>query len=166
MRPRATRLTETSLIEAVQRRAAGGEGVRLGIGDDAAVLEPTPGAMLIATTDVLVEDIHFRRRYAEPADIGWKSLAVNLSDIAAMGARPRWALIALACPPATTMEEAEAFYGGLLSLGGEHGVALVGGDTSSSPAGWFVNVTVLGETLATPLRRSGARPGNVEIGRA
>ncbi|MGH7325326.1 MAG: thiamine-phosphate kinase [Candidatus Rokuibacteriota bacterium] len=161
MKPRAARLTETSLIEAVRRRAMGGEGIRVGIGDDGAVLEPTAGATLIATTDLLLEDIHFRRRYAEPADIGWKSLAVNLSDVAAMGGRPRWALIALACPAATTMEEVEAFYGGLLALGAEHGVALVGGDTSSSPAGWFVNVTVLGETTGAPRRRSGARPGDV-----
>lgn len=161
MTPRAPRLTESALIDAIRRRAAGGDGVRVGIGDDCAVLEPTPGTMLVATTDLLIEDVHFRRRYTEPADIGWKSLAVNLSDVAAMGASPRWALIALACPTTTTMEEVEAFYTGLQTLGAEHGVALVGGDTSSSPAGWFVNVTVLGETIGTPLTRSGARPGDV-----
>lgn len=157
----AGRLTERSLIQAVRRWAAGGAGVRVGIGDDCALLETTPGTLLVATTDCLVEDVHFRRRYAEPADIGWKSLAVNLSDVAAMGGRPRWALFTLACPAATTMEEIEAFYEGALALGAEHAVALVGGDTSTSPGAWFVNVTVLGEVASRPLLRSGARPGDV-----
>jgi thiamine-monophosphate kinase len=130
------------------------------IGDDCAVLEPDPGELLLATTDLLIEDVHFRRRYAEPADIGWKALAVNLSDIASMGGRPRWALIALACPGDTTAEEVEAFYEGLHALANEHGVAVVGGDTSASPGGWLVNVTVLGEATA-PLLRSTARPGDI-----
>jgi thiamine-monophosphate kinase len=133
----------------------------VGIGDDCAVLVPTAGARLVATTDLLIEDVHFRRRYTEPADLGWKSLAVNLSDIAAMGARPRWALVALACPGDTAMDEVEAFYTGALALGGEHGVAIVGGDTSDSPTGWFVNVSVLGETLRAPKLRSGAKVGDV-----
>ncbi|OLC37964.1 MAG: thiamine-phosphate kinase [Candidatus Rokubacteria bacterium 13_1_40CM_4_69_5] len=154
-------MTESSLIRAVRQRAAGGPGVRVGIGDDCAVLEPASGTLLLATTDLLLEDVHFRRRYAEPADIGWKSVAVNLSDIASMGGRPRWALVALACPTGTSLEEAEAFYAGALALAGEHGVALVGGDTSVSPAGWLVNVTVLGEVTLAPVLRSTARLGDV-----
>ena len=84
---------EETLVRAIRALAAhDGEaaGVRVGIGDDCAVLEPRPGTSLLATTDLLLEDVHFRRRWAEPADIGWKALAVNLSDIAAMGGRPRW----------------------------------------------------------------------------
>ena len=77
-----------------------------------------------------------------------------------MGAHPRWALVALACPAATTPEEIDAFYEGMLALGREHGTAVVGGDTSSSPHGWFVNVTLLGETTR-PVLRSTARPGDV-----
>jgi thiamine-monophosphate kinase len=138
----------------------GAPGVRRSIGDDAAVLEPSAGTMLVATTDLVLEDVHFRRRWAEPADIGWKAMAVNVSDIAAMGATPRWALIALACPEATGAEEIEAFYEGALALCDAHGVVIVGGDTSSSPAGWTVNVTVLGEAVA-PVLRSTARPGHV-----
>lgn len=138
----------------------GAPGVRRSIGDDAAVLEPSAGTVLVATTDLLLEDVHFRRRWAEPADIGWKAMAVNVSDIAAMGATPRWALIALACPEATGAEEIEAFYEGALALCDAHGVVIVGGDTSSSPAGWTVNVTVLGEAVA-PVLRSTARPGHV-----
>ncbi|HSE93541.1 MAG TPA: thiamine-phosphate kinase [Methylomirabilota bacterium] len=155
------RLTEASLIRAVRRRVEGGSGVQVGIGDDCAVLEPTPGTRLIATTDLLLEDVHFRRRYAEPADVGWKALAVNLSDVASMGARPRWALVALACPASTTLDEVEAFYAGCLALAAEHGVAVVGGDTSASPAGWLVNITVLGEATRAPLLRSGARAGDI-----
>ena len=136
------------------------DGVIVGIGDDCAVLEVTPGTRLIAKTDLLIEDVHFRRRYAEPADIGWKSLAVNVSDVASKGARPRWALVAIACPATATLDEIEAFYEGLLALAREHGVAVVGGDTSGSPGPWFVNVSLLGEATR-PVLRSTARPGDV-----
>jgi thiamine-monophosphate kinase len=140
--------------------AADRDGVLVGIGDDCAVLETTPGTRLVAKTDLLIEDVHFRRRYAEPADVGWKALAVNISDIASKGARSRWALVALACPARTTPDEVDAFYEGMLALAREHGVAVVGGDTSSSPGGWFVNVTLLGEASRV-LLRSTARPGDV-----
>lgn len=155
------RLTERRLIRTIRERAAGGRGVRVGIGDDCAVVEPTSGRLLIATTDLLLEDVHFRRRWAGPADIGWKALAVNLSDIAAMGAIPRWALVALACPGATTLEAVEAFWEGMRALAAAHGVAIIGGDTCASPAGWLVNVTLLGEAARAPLLRSGARPGDL-----
>src|SRR5204862_495527 len=78
-----------------------------------------------------------------------------------MGGRPRWALIALACPAGVGLEDAEEFYSGLLALASEHGVAVVGGDTAASPAGWLVNVTLLGEAVAAPLLRSTARAGDV-----
>lgn len=157
------RVSELALIRSVRRRITTlpGSGVRLGIGDDCAVLEPTPGALLLVTTDLLLEDIHFRRRYATPTDIGWKAMAVNLSDIAAMGGRARWALLALACGAETTAAEVDIFYDGVLELGNAHGVTVVGGDTTASPGGWLVNVTVIGETESPPLRRDGARPGDV-----
>src|SRR5205823_1021888 len=136
MTPGEPRLTELALIRALRERARQAPGVRVGIGDDCAVLEAPGGSLLLATTDLLIEDVHFRRRYAEPADIGWKALAVNVSDIASMGGRPRWALIALACPASTTMDEVEAFYEGIHALGDEHDVSVVGGDTSASPTGW------------------------------
>jgi thiamine-monophosphate kinase len=152
---------EDALVRVIRALAAGSaQGVRVGIGDDCAVLEPEPGHVLLATTDLLLEDVHFRRRWAEPADIGWKSIAVNLSDIAAMGGRPRWALVALACPEGTAAGEITAFYEGALALARTHDVAIVGGDTSSSPAGWLINVTLLGEAV-TPRLRSTARPGDV-----
>src|SRR2546428_13991801 len=78
-----------------------------------------------------------------------------------MGGRPRWALIALACPEAVGLDEAEAFYGGVQALASEHDVAIVGGDTAASPGGWIVNVTLLGEAAQAPLTRSTARAGDV-----
>ncbi len=157
------RPTEGELIELVRTMTARAPalGVRRGIGDDCAVLDTTGGGTLLATTDLLVEDVHFRRRWAEPADLGWKAIAVNLSDIAAMGGVPRWALVALACPEATRADEVEAFYEGALALAGAHDVAIVGGDTSASPAGWMINVTLLGEAVHAPLLRSTARPGDI-----
>jgi thiamine-monophosphate kinase len=153
-------IAEQAVIRSIRRGTVPTVGVTVGIGDDCAVLEPTAGRHLLATTDLLLEDVHFRRRYAKPADIGWKALAVNLSDVAAMGGQPRWALVALAFPAETTLEEVEAFYEGARTLGSRHAVAIVGGDTTASPAGWLVNVTLLGEAV-TPLLRSGARPGDV-----
>jgi thiamine-monophosphate kinase len=157
----ADRSTEDALVRRIRELAArtGGTGVRVGIGDDCAVLETSPGTRLLATTDLLIEDVHFRRRWAEPADLGWKALAVNLSDIAAMGGRPRWALVALAGTESTTAEEIDAFYAGALDLASTHETVIVGGDTSSSPSGWTINVTLLGEATA-PLLRSTARPGD------
>ena len=129
----------------------------MGIGDDCAVLEPAAGSLLLATTDLLIEDVHFRRRWATPMDIGWKSLAVNLSDIAAMGGRPRWGLIALACPEAVTVDDAEAFYSGRPGprsrarrrdrRWGHVGV----------PGGWIINVTLLGEAVHAPSQVDRAR---------
>jgi thiamine-monophosphate kinase len=143
--------------ELVRRRAP---GLLAGVGDDCAVLETGGGAALLATTDLLVEDVHFRRRWAEPADVGAKALAVNVSDIAAMGGTPRWALVGLACPEATRADEIEAVYRGALAVADTHGVAIVGGDTSASPAGWIVSITLLGEAVH-PILRSTARPGDV-----
>jgi thiamine-monophosphate kinase len=153
-------ISEHAVIRNIRRNTPPAAGVAVGIGDDCAVLEPTAGRRLLATTDLLLEDIHFRRRYTEPADIGWKSLAVNLSDVAAMGGRPRWALVALACPAGTIPDEVDAFYEGARDLASRHAVAIVGGDTTASPGGWLVNVTLLGEA-ATPLLRSGARVDDV-----
>jgi thiamine-monophosphate kinase len=138
---------------------ASAPGVRTGIGDDTAVLDMTPGAVVLATTDLIIEDVHFRRAWASAGDLGWKALAVNLSDIAAMGGTPRYALVAFAIPPDTPMGDVDAFFEGLRDAAAPHGVAIVGGDTSASPGGWFVNVTVLGEHEGAPRLRSAARAG-------
>lgn len=154
-------LGELGLIRRIRDSlGGGGAAVLTGIGDDAAVLALAPGAALLATTDLLIEDVHFRRAWSSPGDIGWKAMAVNLSDIAAMGGVPRWALVALALPEATEPEEVDALYAGMEEAAKPHGVAIVGGDTSSSSAGWVINVTLLGEHTGTPRLRSAAKPGD------
>ena len=156
------RVGELGLIRRIRETAArhAAPGVRTGIGDDTAVLALTPGAALLATTDLVIEDVHFRRTTAPPADIGWKAMAVNLSDIAAMGGVPLYALIALAVPNDTDVADIDALYAGMHEAAAPHGVAIVGGDTSASPAGWFITVTLLGEHAGTPRLRSAARPGD------
>ena len=156
-------LGERELIRRIRRSAAASSaspGVEVGIGDDTAVLAVPPGHKLLATTDLLIEDVHFRRTSAAPADIGWKALAVNLSDIAAMGGIPRWALVALAVPADTDVEAVDAFYAGMAEAAVPHGVTVVGGDTSASPGGWTVNVTLLGIHPGEPRLRSHARAGD------
>lgn len=131
--------------------------VVLGIGDDGALLRPPSGADLVAVSDTLVEGVHFP--IGSPAEsIGHRALAVNLSDIAAMGATPRWALLSLTLP---RVEEAwlAGFARGFGALARAHGVALVGGDTTRGPM--TIGVQVLGTVPAGEgLRRSGGRPGD------
>ena len=153
--------SERALIELARGLFRPGVGVRTGIGDDCAVLDPPRGHALLATTDLLVEDVHFRRRDSTPADIGWKALAVNASDIAAMGGEPRWALVALACPGGVGPADVAEFYEGMRALAAAEGISVVGGDTCESPGGWVVNVTLLGVMSSAPKLRSGARPGDV-----
>jgi thiamine-monophosphate kinase len=157
------RLGERELIRRIRRSgvaAGGAPGVEVGIGDDTAVLSVPSGHHLLATTDLLIEDVHFRRATATPADIGWKALAVNLSDIAAMGGQPCWALVALAVPAETTVDAVDAFYEGMAEAAAPHRVTVVGGDTSASPGGWMVNVTLLGLHPGAPRLRSHARGGD------
>jgi thiamine-monophosphate kinase len=159
---RVEEIGERGLIQRVRRRVGPpAPGVSVGIGDDAAVLTATHGCSLVVTTDLVIESVHFRRRYTTPEDIGWKAMAVNLSDIAAMGGTPRFALVALACAPETPVEEIDALYAGMNAVAEPHGVQIIGGDTSASPDGWIVNVTLLGEIDRSPRLRSAARAGDL-----
>jgi thiamine-monophosphate kinase len=155
-------LGERGLIRRIRAGVAraGSTGVEVGIGDDTAVLAVPPGHKLLATTDLLIEDVHFRRASATPADIGWKAMAVNLSDIAGKGGIPRWALVGLAVPADTDVEAVDAFYGGMAEAAAPHDVAIVGGDTSASPRGWWINVSLLGLHPGAPRLRSYARAGD------
>lgn len=133
-------------------------GVALGIGDDAALLEVPPGRQLVAALDTLVEGRHFLPG-TDPASIGHRALAVNLSDLAAMGADPAWFLLALTLPRSDTVF-LEGFARGLHALASRHSVALVGGDTTAGPL--VVSVQALG--MIEPglaLRRDGAAPGDL-----
>jgi thiamine-monophosphate kinase len=151
-------LTEFALIERYFRACGAARGdVRLGVGDDAALLDLPAGQELVAATDTLVAGVHFPES-SPPASVGHRALAVNLSDLAAMGARPAWALLALTLPRAEERWLTE-FTAGLDALARAHQVALVGGDTTRGPL--CVTVTLLGQVPAgTALRRSGGRPGD------
>lgn len=150
-------LSEFELIERYFRDCgAQREDVELGVGDDAAVLACAPGERLVAALDTLVEGVHFPMG-CPAASVGHRALAVNLSDLAAMGARPAWALLGLTLPEVDETWLGE-FARGLAELARLHGVELVGGDTTRGPL--CVTVQVLGFIETAPLRRSGGRPGD------
>lgn len=151
-------LGEFALIDRYFRdRGAQRADVLLGVGDDGALLRLPPGEDLVAVSDTLVDGVHFPSG-SDPRSVGHRALAVNLSDIAAMGGTPRWALLSLTLP---SVDEAwlEAFAAGFGDLALGHGVALVGGDTTRGPL--TIGVQVLGSVPAGQgLRRSGARAGD------
>ena len=129
----------------------------LGPGDDCALIAPSPGCELAITTDMLVEGTHFLPG-AEPEALGWKTLAVNLSDLAAMGAKPRWVLLA-GCLPNADETWLAAFARGFFALAKQHGVDVIGGDTTRGPRNFCV--TAIGEVPAgLALRRDGAKAGD------
>ena len=135
-----------------------------GIGDDAAVVLATPKHFQLLTTDMLVEGIHFDLQTISPWQLGYKAMAVNLSDIAAMGGMPRQALISLALPPELELEFVEGFYQGLKEICRQYRVNIVGGDTVASRRDVVINVVVLGEVEPSCLqRRSGAKAGDLII---
>lgn len=151
---------EDDLVRLIARHAGDVPDGDVGIGDDAAVVA---GRWIVAH-DMLVENVHFRWAWASPADVGHKALAVNLSDVASMGARPRAAVVGLALGPGPLSGDGAvaAFYDAMSALARRHGCAIVGGDTSSS-ATTVVGVTALGTPPddVVPVRRATARPGDV-----
>ncbi|MDJ0915574.1 MAG: thiamine-phosphate kinase [Desulfobacterales bacterium] len=138
------------------------EHVVKAIGDDAAAFEPEVGHLTLVTTDLLVERVHFLRQAASGADLGYKSLAVNLSDIAAMGGNPVHAFISIAIPDDCDLEYLDDFYDGLKSLAAEFDVNVLGGDTTRSKTDLIVNIMVVGVvTRECLLTRDAARPGDL-----
>lgn len=156
-------MTEFEFIRFIERLTAslprnGFEG----IGDDCAVLPVGDGDALVFTADLLVEGIHFLRAAASPREVGGKALAVNLSDVAAMGARPVATLLSLSLPPdAVSSGWAEEFMRGYEEMSRRYGVLLAGGDTTGSAGGITISVTAIGRApLARIKRRSAARAGD------
>ena len=130
----------------------------LGVGDDGALIAPTPGRELVVSTDMLVEGTHFLAD-TDPEALGWKCLAVNISDMVAMGAQPRWATLGITVPPAPTFEWLADFARGFFACADSFGVDLIGGDTTRGPRAFCV--TILGEVAAgSAMRRAGARAGD------
>jgi thiamine-monophosphate kinase len=137
------------------------QGVIKGIGDDCAVLSSTPGRVLLFTTDMLIEDIHFMIDSITFYQLGRKAVAVNLSDIAAMGGRPLVALISLALPVEIEVEAIQELYRGVRGICDHYGLTIVGGDTVASPDKLAINISVMGDAREHEvLYRSGAHPGD------
>jgi len=153
-----SRLGEFGLIERIRRMTATGPSVRIGIGDDCAWVKHAAGSSLI-TADLLIEGVHFDLKWTSLFALGYKSLAVNLSDIAAMGGVPAYAIVSLGIPATFASQQIDEFYRGFNSLARKHQVALIGGDTNSSPT-LIVSVCLIGAPLARPVRRSGAKAGD------
>ena len=156
---RLSDLGEKGIVERVRRRIKTGPGVIRGIGDDCAVLEGRPGWHQLFASDMLVEGVHFFRS-ARPQAIGWKALAVNVSDIAAMGGIPRHAVISLGLPRTTKVSFVDGLYQGLTRCARRFGVNLVGGDTDRSDK-IVIDVAILGEVeRGKAVYRSGAQAGD------
>jgi thiamine-monophosphate kinase len=135
--------------------------VSIGIGDDAAVVEPARNRAEVITTDALVEGVHFERAWMPPPAIGHKALAVNLSDLAAMGAEPRAAVLSLVLPPSLALADLDGMLDGWLALANRCSVALVGGNVARSPGPLVIDVTATGSVKPRcVLRREGASPGD------
>ena len=163
MDPALAALGEFGLIGLIRRQATHrSPGTILGIGDDAAVLAVPEGKKLLMTIDMLLEGVHFQRRWGRPRDLGRKALAVNVSDIAAMGGHPLYALLGLGIPRnGPNLEELKALLAGVEEEAATYAVSLVGGDTCGSQSGLVLSVTLVGTAPSGPaLLRSGAKPGD------
>jgi thiamine-monophosphate kinase len=155
-------LGERGLIALIRNRFPGSPAIlRVGIGDDAAVALPARGALEVLTTDALVEGVHFDLALSSFGDVGYKALAVNVSDVASMGGTSRLALLSLMLPPQVTVSDVEALLDGFEQLAAETGVVLAGGNITRSPGPVVVDVSLLGAVRPRKvLTRNGGRPGD------
>jgi thiamine-monophosphate kinase len=149
---------EFGLIERIRKATPKGRGVRLGIGDDAAWVECRDRSSLI-TSDLLIEGIHFNLKWTSLYGLGYKTLAVNLSDLAAMGGIPAYLILSLGIPVDFKTKDVEEFYRGIRTLAAQSGVALVGGDTNASDR-LFISAFLVGHSPHRPITRSGGRVGD------
>lgn len=155
--------SERQLIERVARNlpSQAGAGLRVGIGDDAAVIRPRAGLEWVLTTDAFLENVHFLPRIHPPEAVGYKALARATSDVAAMGARPCYFLLSLALPSSCTGKWFDRFLKGMSRAARSFGLVLAGGDTTRNPQA-AINLTVIGEVVpGRAVLRSGARPGDL-----
>ena len=154
---------EFDLIRTLQQRHRRHDpSVIRGIGDDAAIVTSGAGKWSLLTTDLLAEGIHFDLRTATMADIGFRAAVANLSDIAAMGGTPQYLLVSLAIPRTGTNSQVHQLYRGMMAACRPHRVTLIGGDTSASANGWFINITLVGRVPPRKaLLRNGARAGDL-----
>ena len=153
-----SRLGEFGLIDKISRLVTVGQGVRLGIGDDAAWVDNPRGSSLV-TADLLIEGIHFNLKWTSLADLGYKALAVNLSDIAAMGGTPAYVLLSLGIPAKFNSAKVNELYRSINALAQLHGVTIVGGDTNAASS-LLISVCLIGHPPVKPICRSGAHIGD------
>ena len=154
---------EFALIRRWTSRAANqeGTGLSVGIGDDAAVYAVAEGMEVVACCDAMIETVHFLRETMAPADIGYKAMISTISDIAAMGGIPRYALVTIGVAPGWSEAECAALYDGIYEALDQYGMHLIGGDTVTTPDALHLSVTVLGEVeRGRALRRAGAKAGD------
>lgn len=157
-------ISEFALIERLRNTLPGTvratADLLVGIGDDAALWTPPAGESVLVTTDSLIDRVHFRTDWTTWSDLGWKSLAVNISDIAAMGGIPKLATVSLSLTGDELVDDLVALYEGMGSIAARDGVVLAGGDIVRAPSDFGIHVTLLGVTRhGKLLTRSGARPG-------
>jgi thiamine-monophosphate kinase len=156
---RLSQVGELALLEKIRARfSKKSRAVLTGIGDDAAILRIEPGELL-ATSDMMVEGVHFDRALITPFQLGFKLVSVNVSDIYAMGGKPRFVLLDVAAPDETGTGFIDGLLDGVASANERYGMSLVGGDVSSSMDGVVLSATVLGKGDRS-VKRSGAKPGD------
>ena len=155
-------LGESGLIQRIADTYRSSDAsVIAGIGDDAAALKVSANNILLTTSDILLEDVHFNLSFTDSYQLGRKALAVNLSDIAAMGGTPRFFVVSLALPAHISVSFIDDLYRGMMDLASEFSTSLVGGDTNASPQKLMIALTVLGEVHPDHLlKRSGAQAGD------
>ena len=155
-------LGEIDLVERLRSLARQADDIlKIGIGDDCAVIQRPDGMVWLITTDCLVEDIHFRLAFTTLEELGAKAVAVNVSDIAAMGGRPRFGLVTLGLHEATPVRDVEALYEGIRRSCEHYGLSLVGGDTARTPQ-MLLSIVLIGEQdEGSVVTRSGASPGDI-----
>ena len=152
---------ESEIISRLRKRAGVNGEVLLGIGDDAAVIKTTGGRNLIACCDLMVEGVHFRTEWTSPRLLGRKALAVNFSDVAAMGGVPKFAMMSIALPHSCSSEFIDELFEGMFELAEASGVSIIGGDTSSSRDSLFIDISVIGECESgKAVTRRGANIGD------
>ena len=155
-------LKESDLIRSLQKHALPAPAGVWGMGDDAAVLPFNDQESYVLSKDLLVEDRHFRRRYFTPEDLAHKTLHVNLSDIAAMGAAPVFVMMGIALPASIDADWAERFTTSFTQLCAQEGVCLIGGDTTASERDLFLSITIIGRAPSAHLKfRKGAGAGDI-----
>ena len=153
---------EFGLIERIRAQVAGRDDILIGIGDDCCATTLPPGEILLTTTDLLLEEIHFRRAWTDLFALGRKAVAVNISDITAMGGTPQSLSLGLALPVDLNPDDFDQLIAGILAAAQEYGAVLSGGDTCRSPGGLMISVTVQGHIKPEQiLRRSGANVGDL-----